>query len=127
MRRGLFFIAVGVAVLAALFWAFAPAERPAGPGVAAVSDTPRREVFELRDGKRVQGPAVIAMTQGGVLELQVTTDRDDELHVHGYDRTLPVAAGVSATLRLQLDRAGRFTIELHDTHQVLTTLEVAPA
>ena len=53
MRRGLFFIAVGVAVLAALFWAFAPAERPARPGVAAVSDTPRREVFELRDGKRV--------------------------------------------------------------------------
>ncbi|MFI9121956.1 hypothetical protein ACIGW0_21525 [Streptomyces bikiniensis] len=53
------------------------------------------------------------MKKGERLTLHVTSDRDDTLHVHGYDRELPLSAGTSATLTLTADRTGLFEVETH--------------
>jgi hypothetical protein len=129
MRRVLVFLVVGVALLAALFLWFAPSQRRATPEQAATqNDAPSvlTQGFEMKAGRRIAGPTVVSAVQGAMLELRVVSDRDDELHVHGYDRALALSANEPKTLRLKLDRAGRFEVELHGAHQVLTTLEISP-
>ena len=39
----------------------------------------------IADGKLQSGPRLIQLPQGETVALKVTSDRNDELHVHGYD------------------------------------------
>lgn len=129
MRRVFVFLIVGVALLAVLFIWFSPARPPATLDRAESQANVPAELtqgFEIEAGRRASGPAVVSATQGTMLELQIVSDQDDELHVHGYDRAQVLAANEPATLRLKLDRAGRFEVELHGAHRVVTTLEVSP-
>lgn len=87
----------------------------AGPQVVAV---------EVRDGSVVGGARRVAVERGGALDIQVSSDVDDEIHVHGYDLTEPVAAGTAATVSFTADIPGVFEVELEDRHLLLVTLEV---
>ncbi|NKF24450.1 hypothetical protein [Solimonas marina] len=70
---------------------------------------------------------VLSVQLGDSVELQVTAPHDDELHVHGYDLSLTLRAGVPATLRFEAAHAGRFDLELHHAaHGELAVLEVHP-
>ncbi|MER8044114.1 hypothetical protein [Streptomyces sp. NPDC094032] len=69
-------------------------------------------------------PSRVELKKGERLTLQVTSDRADTLHVHGYDRELPLPAGKPATLTLTLDRTGLFEVETHESGLVLTQLVV---
>ncbi|MES1931712.1 hypothetical protein T35B1_03826 [Salinisphaera shabanensis T35B1] len=122
MRRSVIFLAVNVVVLGALAWWLVP--EPADPPDIGADTV--RAVFEVRDGRRVTGPPVLSARQGGVLEIQIASDRDDELHMHGYDRTWPLRGGEISRLTLVLDQAGRFSVELHHADIELTALEVRP-
>jgi hypothetical protein len=122
MRRSVIFLAVNVVVLGALAWWLVP--EPADPPDTGADRV--RAAFEVRDGRRVTGPPVLSARKGAVLEIQVASDRDDELHMHGYDRTWPLRGGETRTLTLVLDQAGRFSAELHHADIELTALEVSP-
>ncbi|MFF9844409.1 hypothetical protein [Streptomyces sp. NPDC013740] len=69
-------------------------------------------------------PSRIELKKGERLTLRVTSDRADTLHVHGYDRELPLPAGTPATLTLTVDRTGLFEVETHESGLVLTQLVV---
>ncbi|MFI6422750.1 hypothetical protein ACIBG6_35815 [Streptomyces sp. NPDC050842] len=76
-------------------------------------------------GKTVQPPpSRIELKKGERLTLRVTGDRADTLHVHGYDRELPLSPGVPATLTLTADRTGLFEVETHESGLLLTQLVV---
>ncbi|MGW3558220.1 hypothetical protein ACWDNT_12765 [Streptomyces sp. NPDC000963] len=93
-----------------------PSPRPTAPG---------RTVTLTVTGKTVQPPpSRIALKKGERLTLRVTSDRDDTLHVHGYDRELPLSSGTPATLTLTADRTGLFEVETHGSGLVLTQLVV---
>ncbi|MFE5511579.1 hypothetical protein ACFQ9J_13300 [Streptomyces sp. NPDC056529] len=93
-----------------------PSPRPTEPG---------RTVTLTITGKSVQPPpSRIELKKGEQLTLRVTSDRDDTLHVHGYDRELPLSPGTPATLTLTVDRTGLFEVETHDSGLVLTQLVV---
>ena len=64
------------------------------------------------------------MKKGDRVTLRVTSDRADTLHVHGYDRELPLPAGKPATLTLTADRTGLFEVETHESGLLLTQLVV---
>lgn len=64
------------------------------------------------------------MKKGERLTLRVTGDRADTLHVHGYDRELPLSPGTPATLTLTVDRTGLFEVETHESGLLLTQLVV---
>ena len=51
---------------------------------------------------------------GTTVDLVVTGDTAEQVHLHGYDRYLDVAAGGTATLRFTADIPGVFEVELHD-------------
>lgn len=68
----------------------------------------------------------IKLNQGDSLALTVVSDFDDELHIHGYDRHLPLKAGQRHQLIIDADIAGRFEAELHRRHATIGTLLVNP-
>lgn len=78
-------------------------------------------------GRLVEGPSVVKATVGDRISMRITSDADDELHLHGYNLKLRLRAGVPATLAFQAGRSGRFTYELHRRDVELGALEVYPA
>lgn len=64
--------------------------------------------------------------QGQVVIINVQSERQDELHLHGYDLTLDIEPGQLATLEFLAEHAGRFELELHDSHQSLGVIEIQP-
>jgi hypothetical protein len=73
----------------------------------------------------VEGPAQITTTVGEEVVFTVTADTADEVHVHGYDITVPVEPGKPATVRFPADIPGIFEVELESEHQPLTQLRVS--
>ncbi|WP_406859967.1 hypothetical protein ABZO31_06110 [Streptomyces sp. HUAS MG47] len=97
------------------------------PGTTSSPSTPApgRTVAITVSGSSVQPPpSRIELKKGERLTLRVTSDRADTLHVHGYDRELPLRAGESAVLALTADRTGLFEVETHDSGLLLTQLVV---
>ena len=56
--------------------------------------------------------------------IRVTSDVADEVHVHGYDKRAPVAAGSTVDLRFDANIPGVFEVEFERSHKLLFTLEV---
>lgn len=83
--------------------------------------------IEIRNGRLHSGPATVQLTQGQTVKLTVLSDRDDELHLHGYDIALQLRAGQRANLMLEATLSGRFEYEIHSTHSGIGALEVYPA
>ena len=71
------------------------------------------------DDRRVDVPL------GSVVDLVITSDVADELHVHGYDVRVVVAAGETATLRFTADIPGIFEVELEESGAPALDLQVS--
>ncbi|MGO4633662.1 hypothetical protein AB4225_22405 [Streptomyces sp. 2RAF24] len=98
----------------------AAATPPAPPATPA-----GRTLTVTVSGDSVQPPpSRVELKKGERLTLRVTSDRADTLHVHGYDRELPLPAGTPATLTFTVDRTGLFEVETHESGLVLTQLVV---
>ena len=81
----------------------------------------------LSGGRLAGGPEAVQVIQGQTVALTVLSDRDDELHLHGYDIELPLVAEQPATLVVEATRSGRFEYEIHSAHATVGALEVYPA
>lgn len=134
--RAALFALAGVAILAALFIAFRPAPHatatlPAAAAAVAppspVAPAPMVAELVVKDAALISGPTRIQVRQGDSVVLRVTSDRADELHLHGYDLEAQLQPEVAANLGFVADRSGRFELELHHAHLELAALEVAPA
>jgi FtsP/CotA-like multicopper oxidase with cupredoxin domain len=106
----------------------APTPAAAAPQAASPAPAagPRDVALVVKGGQLVSGNPVIQVRQGDEVTLRITSDKADELHMHGYDRHAHIAAGGTATLKIKADRTGRFPFELHKSHLELGTLEVYP-
>jgi hypothetical protein len=69
-------------------------------------------------------PATVDVKLGSVVVIEVTSDVDDEIHVHGYDITQPITAGQPARIEVQASLPGQWEVETHSNGQQLTTLRV---
>ncbi len=61
---------------------------------------------------------------GSTVRLLITSDTDDEAHVHGYELTLDLPAGEQSELEFVADVAGIFDVESHESGQLLCLLRV---
>ena len=66
----------------------------------------------------------VEVAKGSLVRITVTSDVADELHIHGYDKTLRLPAGAPASIELRADRTGLFEVETHASHLVLFQLVV---
>ena len=136
MSRSIGLVVLGaVALLAGLFLLLKPSadtahsHGPAGPSkplTASERELAQTVELEISGGRLVSGPNRIPLLQGQAVRLLVTADETDELHLHGYDLTLDLPAGLQAELAFVAEHAGRFEYELHSAHRVIGALEVQP-
>lgn len=106
--------------------AVAPAAASVAAPAPAVAPTPMVYAWTVREGQRIDGPAVVSLREGDTVELRVLSDREDELHAHGYELHAHLEPGKPATMRFVAEHSGRYTIELHRSGIELTSLEVQP-
>ena len=61
---------------------------------------------------------------GSTVQLVVTSDKADEVHLHGYDKSVEVAAGATARLTFEATIPGIFEVELEHRKTTLVRLQV---
>ncbi|MFW6599438.1 hypothetical protein ACQBAU_11585 [Propionibacteriaceae bacterium Y2011] len=61
---------------------------------------------------------------GDVITLNITSDHDDEIHMHGLDIEIPVKAGVPTSETITLSEPGSFEIESHHPAKTILILNV---
>lgn len=77
-------------------------------------------------GGKVEGGAVRHDVKlGDEVTFRVTSDIDEELHVHGYDRKLELTAGTPAEVTFTADIPGVFEVELEHSGLKVAELKVA--
>lgn len=109
---------------------------PAGPAASAAASpssaasavptepAPKAVEVTLADGKAEPNGQRVELVRGQHLVLTITSDRDDEVHVHGFDLEIPVRSGASVTRDILMDRVGRFEVESHEPVLTLLVLTV---
>ena len=102
-----------------------PTASSAGTPSPQPSTTTQVVDISLKDGKSTPNGDRMSLAKGTVLRLEITSDHDDEVHVHGYDIEIPVKAGASVTKDITLDQVGRFEIESHEPSLTILQLVVS--
>ena len=95
------------------------------PGLAA------EQLFALaiRDGRLGEEAPTLEVTEGDEVVLELSSDRDLDLHLHGYDLSFTLSAGLLALWRIPAIHSGRFPLEVHGENggdRLLLYLEVHP-
>ena len=100
----------------------APSTTPTSSAAAQPAVT--RVELRFAGGSVVGGVGRRAVPLGGTVDLAVSSDVADEVHLHGYDKKVDVPAGGSATVSFVANVSGVFEVELHGVDKLLTRLEV---
>jgi hypothetical protein len=69
--------------------------------------------LEIKGGNPVGGPADIKVKKGDMVQIVVSADARDDIHLHGYDIEKPVEPGKRATFKFTANIEGIFEIESH--------------
>ena len=106
-----------------------PAVSAGTPGPSPSADTADRVVVDITiaDGSVTPSGEKVEVAVGQEVELNVTSDADDEIHAHtddadGYE--LEVKAGVPTSGRFTLASAGSFEVESHHLEKIIVILNV---
>jgi hypothetical protein len=76
-------------------------------------------------GGKVSAPSGrVKVKRGSTVQLVVTSDKADEVHLHGYDKSVDVAAGGTARLTFKASIPGVFEVELEHRKVTLVRLQV---
>lgn len=106
--------------------ASAPAPTSASATAPATAAAPAARTVRVsyRGGQVSGDTGTVAITRGEAVQIVVTSDVADEVHLHGYDEEAPLPAGRPVTLAFTADIPGEFELELHDSGAQLATLQV---
>ena len=78
----------------------------------------------LKNGKVSPNGDRVDLDKGEPFVLDITSDRDDEVHVHGFDIEIEVEAGDHVQVPMTADRTGRFEVESHHPEMLIVTLQI---
>ena len=70
-------------------------------------------------------PGRTKVAKGSTVQLVVTSDVADEVHLHGYDKMVDVAEGGTVTLTFKATIPGVFEVELEDSKTLITRVQVS--
>lgn len=112
--------AVALAAIGGALWYLDSSMQSAGGGTA------REFKLVAENGKLVSGPPQLEVTEGDTVSITVTSNEEEEFHLHGYDRSIDLSPGEQATLTLVADMSGAYPFELEHRKAELGTLIVTP-
>jgi FtsP/CotA-like multicopper oxidase with cupredoxin domain len=102
-----------------------PGAASAPPSPVASAAAADKEVVITIAKKKITPPTSrVEVAKGDLVRVTVTSDVPDEVHIHGYDKTLRLSPGTPASLDLRADKTGLFEVETHETQLVLFQLVV---
>lgn len=81
--------------------------------------------IEVENGEVLGGPPDLSVELGSTVHVEVTSDVQEHVHVHGYDLFFDVAPGEVTEIMFVADVPGIFEVELEGTHTLLMKLEVS--
>jgi hypothetical protein len=90
------------------------------------SKRPATPAIVVRSGEPVGGVQELEYNAGDEIRFRVSSNKADEVHVHGYDVEEEIPAGGTATLSFPADIEGIFEIELHESETQIAELRVNP-
>jgi FtsP/CotA-like multicopper oxidase with cupredoxin domain len=96
--------------------------------ISAASTTPKADVtitVTVAGGKVNPSGATIRAKAGQTVLITATTDVDDELHVHGYDKEVELEPGKPASVEFVANMKGTFEIETHKSGKLIAKLVVS--
>jgi predicted small secreted protein len=98
-----------------------PASGSTGAGSAAV---PTRIGVTVSRNRISPEPSVHRVHLGDRVQLTVTSDKPDQVHLHGYDKEIAIQPGTPGTIDFVANVPGIFEVETHKTNLQLLQLEV---
>ena len=107
--------------------AAAPGSGPAGPSAAsgrAQALTVHTINVKVRGGKASGDTGRVTVPLGSPVIISVSSDVADEVHVHGYERTMKVPAASTASVVFTANKPGTFDVELENPKLALLQLQV---
>ncbi len=139
-KNNLIYLFVGVIVLIGLFYILKPktAQTPSETSTPTTSSTQpiasssaqpsASKSFDLvvKNKKLVSGPETLKVTEGDQVTINITNDEVEELHLHGYDKSVDLEANKPAKLEFTANLTGRFPYELEKSKTEIGALEVQP-
>jgi hypothetical protein len=75
-------------------------------------------------GAKTMSPSDLAANQNDNVTINVTSDTDGEVHLHGYDIHFDTKAGQTVSHTFKADKTGSFDIEWESTSAPLGQLKV---
>jgi len=102
----------------------ASARSPLSTPSAAPTPGVRTIEIELADGRVSPNGKRVDLSKGETFILDITSDRDDEVHVHGLEAEIKVKAGEHKKVELVAERTGRFEVESHHPELLIVVLQV---
>jgi FtsP/CotA-like multicopper oxidase with cupredoxin domain len=97
-----------------------------GPSASQADSGATAIELVVAKGRLTSGAPVLKVKQGDHVQLAITADSADELHLHGYNLHLNLKPGQRALLDFVARKTGRFTYELHHADIELGAIEVYP-
>ena len=82
--------------------------------------------LEIREKKFTSTLSTLHVYQGDSVEINVMSDEQEELYLHGYDKSVALEAGKKSTLAFTADISGKFTFELSGSGVEIGSLIVEP-
>lgn len=76
--------------------------------------------------KLIAGPETLKVTEGEDVIIKITSDTDEEFHLHGYDKSVELTKDTPAELVFTANISGRFVYELEKSKTDIGALEVSP-
>ncbi|MEV5965794.1 cupredoxin domain-containing protein [Kribbella sp. NPDC051952] len=79
----------------------------------------------VANGKVNPSGATIKAKAGQTVLVTAVSDAADEVHIHGYDKELPLTPGKPASVKFTANMKGTFEIETHESDKLVAKLVVS--
>jgi hypothetical protein len=130
-------VAIGLGLLSLAVGACGSTTSPS-PSPTALSSTsasaapssspvnPNAVTFTVKVTGSKAEPSELTTVKGKEVTLSITTDKDEEVHLHGYDLVFDCKAGTPQSQTFVADKTGNFEFELEASATHLGNLIVNP-
>ncbi len=105
--------------------ATAPGSSTTGPSAGRAPTLAVHTIsVKVRGGKATGDTGKVTVPLGSPVVISVSSDVADEMHVHGYERTVKVPAASTASVVFTANKPGTFEVELENPQVPLLQLQV---
>ena len=105
--------------------ATAPGSSTTGPSAGRAPTLAVHTIsVKVRGGKATGDTGKVTVPLGSPVVISVSSDVADEIHVHGYERTVKVPAASTASVVFTANKPGTFEVELENPQVPLLQLQV---